>query len=161
MDGNKLRELTESMSAKLGEDKSAMIADDMGLIMTGFENMNNQISERDKRIKELEEDKAKLVASNGNLLRQIPVMKDEEEPEEKDVAKKPFNFKDAFDAKAKETGVTIHYVDEGVDTGEIIHQEKFAIDPSWTLEELEERVHALEYKMYPEVLDRLCKEREN
>ena len=99
MDGNKLRELTESMSAKLGEDKSAMIADDMGLIMTGFEDMNNQISERDKRIKELEEDKAKLVASNGNLLRQIPVMKEEEESEEKDVAKKPFNFKDAFDAK--------------------------------------------------------------
>lgn len=98
MDGNKLRELTESMSAKLGEDKSAMIADDMGLIMTGFEDMNNQISERDKRIKELEEDKAKLVASNGNLLRQIPVMKEEAE-EEKDVAKKPFNFKDAFDAK--------------------------------------------------------------
>lgn len=97
MDGNKLRELTESMSAKLGEDKSAMIADDMGLIMTGFEDMNNQISERDKRIKELEEDKAKLVASNGNLLRQIPVMK--EETEEEDVPKKPFNFKDAFDAK--------------------------------------------------------------
>ena len=66
-----------------------------------------------------------------------------------------------IEAKEKETGVTIHYVDEGVDTGEIIHQEKFAIDPSWTLEELEERVHALEYKMYPEVLDRLCKEREN
>ena len=67
-------------------------------------------------------------------------------------------IKDAYDAKAKETGVTIHYVDEGVDTGEIIHQEKFEIDPSWTLEELEERVHALEYKMYPKVLDDLCKE---
>lgn len=98
MDGNKLRKLTESMSEKLGEEQSAMIADDMGLIMTGFEDMNNQISERDKRIKELEEDKAKLVASNGNLLRQIPVMKEDPE-EEKDVPKKPFNFKDAFDAK--------------------------------------------------------------
>ena len=67
-------------------------------------------------------------------------------------------IKDAYDAKAKETGVTIHYVDEGVDTGEIIHQEKFEIDPSWTLEELEEKVHALEYKMYPMVLEKLCKE---
>ena len=67
-------------------------------------------------------------------------------------------IKDAYEAKAKETGVTIHYVDEGVDTGEIIHQEKFEIDPLWTLEQLEERVHALEYKMYPEVLERLCKE---
>ena len=98
MDGKQLHELTESMSNKLGEENSAMIADDMGLIMTGFENMNNQISERDKRIKELEEDKAKLVASNGNLLRQIPVMKEDTE-EKEEVAKKPFNFKDAFDAK--------------------------------------------------------------
>lgn len=68
-------------------------------------------------------------------------------------------IQDAYDAKAKETGVTIHYVDEGVDTGMIIHQEKFTVDPSWSLEELEERVHSLEYKMYPQVLDKLCKER--
>lgn len=65
---------------------------------------------------------------------------------------------DAYHAKAKETGVTIHYVDEGVDTGEIIHQEKFEIDPAWTLETLETKVHALEYKMYPEVIEKLCKE---
>lgn len=67
-------------------------------------------------------------------------------------------IKDAYDAKVKETGVTIHYVDEGVDTGEIIHQEKIAIDPTWSLETLEEHVHALEYKMYPKVLATLCKE---
>lgn len=65
-------------------------------------------------------------------------------------------IKDAFDAKAKETGVTVHYVDEGVDTGEIIHQEKFAIDPNWDLETLETHVHELEYKMYPQVLDKIC-----
>lgn len=67
-------------------------------------------------------------------------------------------IKDAYEAKAKETGVTIHYVDEGVDTGKIIYQEKFEINPLWTLEELEERVHALEYQLYPKVLDQLCKE---
>ena len=46
----------------------------------------------------------------------------------------------------------MHYVDEGVDTGEIIHQEKILIDPAWTLEILEEHVHALEYRMFPEVI---------
>ena len=74
------------------------------------------------------------------------------------------SIQDAFDAKAAFTGVTIHYVDEGVDTGEIIHQEKIIIDPSWTVETLEEHVHAMEYQMFPKVLaglaDRLNKEKE-
>lgn len=67
-------------------------------------------------------------------------------------------IRDAYEAKVSETGVSIHYVDEGVDTGEIIHQEKIKIDPDWSLETLEEHVHALEYKMYPKVLEQLCKE---
>lgn len=67
-------------------------------------------------------------------------------------------IRDAFEAKVSETGVTIHYVDEGVDTGAIIHQEKIKIDQTWDLETLETHVHELEYKMYPEVLEKLCKE---
>ena len=97
MDGKQIRALTESIDQKLGEDKSAIIADDIGTIMTGFEDMSKQIADRDARIKELEEDKAKLVASNGNLLRQIPVFKENDEEEKEEVAKKPFDFRDAFD----------------------------------------------------------------
>lgn len=67
-------------------------------------------------------------------------------------------IRDAYEAKVSETGVSIHYVDEGVDTGEIIHQEKIKIDPDWSLATLEEHVHDLEYKMYPTVLEQLCKE---
>lgn len=33
-------------------------------------------------------------------------------------------IRDAFEAGVKETGVTIHYIDQGVDTGPIIRQEK-------------------------------------
>ena len=62
------------------------------------------------------------------------------------------SIQDAFDAKAEFTGVTIHYVDEGVDTGEIIHQEKIIIDSNWSVETLEEHVHALEYQMFPSVV---------
>lgn len=62
------------------------------------------------------------------------------------------SIQDAYEAKAEFTGVSVHFVDEGVDTGEIIHQEKIIIDPAWSLEVLEEHVHALEYQMFPKVI---------
>lgn len=62
------------------------------------------------------------------------------------------SIQDAFEAKAEFTGVTVHFVDEGVDTGEIIQQEKIIIDPNWDLETLEDHVHALEYDMFPRVI---------
>ncbi len=68
---------------------------------------------------------------------------------------------DAFSAKAKETGVTIHYVDSGVDTGEIIYQERISINPDWDLDKLKEEVHKVEHRIYPMTLKKLfCKEKE-
>jgi len=61
----------------------------------------------------------------------------------------------AFEAKEKQTGVTIHYVDAGVDTGPIVTQEAVAILPEDTLETLEARVHEVEHKLYIEVLKSL------
>lgn len=55
-------------------------------------------------------------------------------------------------AGEKETGCTIHFVDEGVDTGEIILQKKVAVAPTDTPETLKEKVQALEKKWYPEVI---------
>lgn len=52
----------------------------------------------------------------------------------------------------KETGMTIHYVDEGVDTGEIILQKSIPVMPADTPETLKGRVQELEKKWYPEVL---------
>ena len=63
---------------------------------------------------------------------------------------------DAFRAGVSETGVTIHYVDEGVDSGEIIYQEKLTIDKSWDIEKLEEEIHKIEHRIYPMVLKQLC-----
>ncbi len=62
---------------------------------------------------------------------------------------------DAFRAKSTQTGITIHYVDEGIDTGEIIFQERIEIDPSWSLEELATKIHEHEHRAYPQVLKRL------
>lgn len=58
----------------------------------------------------------------------------------------------AFQAGDKVTGVTVHFVDEGVDTGPIIKQIEVPINEGDTLEKLEERVHKAEHKIYVEVL---------
>lgn len=67
-------------------------------------------------------------------------------------------IKDAFEAKVSKSGVTIHYVDSGIDTGEIIYQEALNIDPKWTLAQFEEKIHKIEHRIYPKVIQNLIKE---
>ncbi len=55
-------------------------------------------------------------------------------------------------AGEKETGCTIHFVDEGVDTGEIIVQKKVAVEQDDTAETLKTKVQSLEKQWYPEVI---------
>lgn len=62
----------------------------------------------------------------------------------------------AYDAGVDQTGVTVHFVDEGVDTGPVIIQE--AVSTKGTLNELEERVHEVEHRLYPKVLKQLMEE---
>jgi len=61
-------------------------------------------------------------------------------------------IKDAWDAKVKETGVTVHFVDSGVDTGPVILQHKVLVLANDTLETLEARIHKIEYEIYPQAL---------
>jgi len=60
-------------------------------------------------------------------------------------------------AHEKTSGMTIHYVEEGVDTGEIIFQKTCPVLPDDTEDTLKERVQALEKQWYPEVIRRLSK----
>lgn len=55
----------------------------------------------------------------------------------------------------KETGCTIHLVDEGVDTGKIILQKKCVIRPDETVETLKEKVQKLEGEAFIEVIQML------
>lgn len=57
------------------------------------------------------------------------------------------------------TGVTIHYVDEGIDTGPIIAQRPVFIDPGETRESLEPKIHAVEHEFYPQVLQEIITQR--
>lgn len=63
-----------------------------------------------------------------------------------------FAIKDAFDYGVKVTGVTVHFVDEKMDNGPIILQEPLRIKESDTLEKLEERIHKVEHKIYPQAI---------
>ncbi|MCL2404962.1 MAG: phosphoribosylglycinamide formyltransferase [Defluviitaleaceae bacterium] len=67
----------------------------------------------------------------------------------------------AFSSGASYTGVTVHYIDEGVDTGPIISQRRVEILPDDTLETLEEKVHKVEHELYVNVLVDLFKEAHN
>lgn len=62
-------------------------------------------------------------------------------------------LEDALTAGVETTGVTVHFVDQGLDTGEVIRQEPVAVEPRATLLE---RIHAVEHRLLPEVVQELC-----
>ena len=56
----------------------------------------------------------------------------------------------------EESGMTIHYVDEHVDTGEIILQKSVSIESGETVQSLKEKVQELEKEWYPVVIRKLA-----
>ena len=50
------------------------------------------------------------------------------------------------------TGCTVHYVDEGVDTGEIIAQREVPVQPGDTIETLQARIRTAEHELLPSVI---------
>ena len=60
---------------------------------------------------------------------------------------------------AKETGCTVHYVDAGMDTGEVIAQARVPVLEGDTPETLHARIQVEEHRLYPAVIARIAKER--
>lgn len=58
-------------------------------------------------------------------------------------------------AKEQESGITIHYVNEKYDEGNIIFQAKCSITPEDTADSLAEKIHLLEKEHFPKVIDSL------
>ena len=56
-------------------------------------------------------------------------------------------------AKEEESGITIHFVNEHYDSGSIIFQAKCPVLPEDTADTLAERVHELEYRYFPRVIE--------
>ncbi len=58
----------------------------------------------------------------------------------------------ALAAGAEVTGVTVHFVDEGIDTGPVIVQRKVAVPSDRDRGKLERAIHAVEHELYPEAI---------
>jgi phosphoribosylglycinamide formyltransferase-1 len=65
-------------------------------------------------------------------------------------------IEDVLEAGAAETAATVHYVDEGVDTGPVIAAEPVPVFPEDTVDTLRARVQTVEHRLLPEVVRDLC-----
>lgn len=88
---------TNSLQEKLGDEQNAIIADDLGTLITKnaetqkeLEKLNNEVD----RLKGLNE---KLVITNGNLLKQVPSEHSAEPPTQKAEDEPSIDLKSAFD----------------------------------------------------------------
>ena len=63
-----------------------------------------------------------------------------------------------LDAGCSESGITIHYVNEHYDSGDIIFQARCPVLPGDDVESLASRVHALEYEHYPRVIGEMIRQ---
>jgi len=61
----------------------------------------------------------------------------------------------ALAAGVSQTGVTVHYVDAGMDTGEIIAQQSVEVLPGETRETLQDKIQQVEHELYPTVVKML------
>lgn len=101
MTDEELTNITDSMQNKLGTDNSALIADDIGSLITANATTQKTLRERDDEIAKLKADKEKLILANGNLLKKVAVEhKNNSSEGEKDNSEevKHVNIADAFDA---------------------------------------------------------------
>jgi phosphoribosylglycinamide formyltransferase 1 len=68
----------------------------------------------------------------------------------------PRPIEDVLAAGIRETAATVHYVDEGVDTGRVIATEPVPVHRGDTVETLRSRVQAVEHRLLPQVVRALC-----
>ena len=66
-------------------------------------------------------------------------------------------WRQALEARVEKTGCTVHFVDGGMDTGEIIAQNEVPILPGDTAESLHARIQDAEHRLYPEVIARFAR----
>ena len=64
-------------------------------------------------------------------------------------------IEDVLAAGVSETAATVHYVEEGIDTGRVIAAEKVPVEPGDTIETLRQRVQAVEHRLLPAVVREL------
>ena len=68
-------------------------------------------------------------------------------------------IQDAYDYGVKVTGVTVHFADDRYDCGPIIAQQALVVEEGWSVDELEEHIHAIEHVLYPATIQLLAEGR--
>lgn len=98
MTDEEITRFTDSLQEKLGEENSAVIADDLGELITINANTQKSLAEKDKEIARLTAVNEKLVISNGNLLKRVPAEHQSVTVErQQSVEETPISFDDIFD----------------------------------------------------------------
>ena len=64
-------------------------------------------------------------------------------------------------SQEKESGITIHFVNEQFDSGEIIFQKRIPVEKTDTAGSLAKKIHELEYKHYPPIIEKLVSARKS
>ncbi len=70
-------------------------------------------------------------------------------------------IRDAFEAGAKETGVSVHLVTAALDAGPVMARAKVKRTPADTLDSLEKKIHRAEHALYPKAIGDFLKKRRN
>lgn len=73
MSDDELLKITDSMQQKLGAENAAVIADDIGLLISGNSACQRELNEKQAEIDRLKNRNEQLITANGNLLQRIPV----------------------------------------------------------------------------------------
>ena len=101
MSDEELTKFIDGMQEKLGKENSAIIADDLGILISSNAEAQKRSREQDEKIKQLTAHNEKLILANGNLLKQMPVEHSEPADRDDDAPKKRINLNDAFDAHGR------------------------------------------------------------
>lgn len=98
MQDNDLQSIIDSISEKVGSENSALIADDIGKLITINSSVVDEIKKKDTEISRLTDTNEKLIVANGNLLQSIPMGREEKKQEPKE-ERKTTSLRDCFDEK--------------------------------------------------------------
>ena len=101
MSDEELTKFIDGLQDKLGKENSAIIADDLGVLISSNAETQKSLRAKDEKIEKLRERNEKLILANGNLLKQIPAEDSVSETPKEDTPRKSINLMDAFDAHGR------------------------------------------------------------
>ena len=100
MQDNDLQQIIDSITGKVGKENSALIADDIGKLITINSSVVDEMKKKDTEISRLTDTNEKLIVANGNLLQSIPMGREEKKEEkEEETERKSTSLRDCFDSR--------------------------------------------------------------